>query len=108
MFLRTCNKKLKVFSFLYHVNISILFCSFFIKSHSALPIPRRADKDPKTCEILVDNVQSKDLGAWRSSEKILRLLAWLGVQNYPGVLSGANAQGSEEQGDANAQGSGEQ
>ena len=67
MFLRTCNKKLKVFSFLYHVNISILFCSFFIKSHSALPIPRRADKDPKTCEILVDNVESKDLGAWRSN-----------------------------------------
>ena len=71
MFLRACNKKLKVFSFLYHVNISILFCSFcswfFIKSHSALPIPRRADKDPKTCEILVDNVQSNDLGAWRSN-----------------------------------------
>ena len=48
------------------------------------------------------------LGGQISSEKILGLLAWLGVQNYPGVLSDANAQGSEEQGDGNAQGSEEQ
>ena len=48
------------------------------------------------------------LGGQISSEKILRLLAWVGVRNYPGVLSDANAHGSEEQGDGNAQGSEEQ
>ena len=72
MFLRTCNKNKKVFSFLYHVNISILFCSFcswfFKESHSdSIRTSEKAGKDPKTCEILVDNVESKDLGAWRSN-----------------------------------------
>ena len=41
------------------------------------------------------------LGGQISSEKILRLIAWLG--NYPGVLSDANAHIGAHGADANAQ-----
>ena len=77
-------------------------CSrYFIKSLFRIADSTRTSKrggnDPKICEILVDNVESKDLGAWRSnlfSQK--RLIAWPAVRNYPGVLSDAYGQGLEE------------
>ena len=43
------------------------------------------------------------LGGQISSQKILRLIAWPGVRNYPGVLFDANAHGRAQGADADAQ-----
>ena len=43
------------------------------------------------------------LGGQISSQKILRLIAWLKVRNYPGVFFDANAHGGAQGADADAQ-----
>ena len=53
----------------------------------------RAGRDPRICEIIVNKVESKDLGTWRSN--LFRKFK-SDLEMYPGVLSDANATQSKE------------
>ena len=72
---KACLPKAKPFFFsFYHVNISIIrcLCSWYIikspfRITDSTRTSKRSGEDPKICEILVDNVEENDLGAWRSN-----------------------------------------
>ena len=49
----------------------------------------RSSGDPKICEIVVDKVERKDLGKWRS--KVSTFKIGFGIQNNSGVWQNAGA-----------------
>ena len=55
----------------------------------------RAKGDPKICEILVNKVEKKDLGDWRSN--LFHICHCCNLETYPGVSSDASAMSSKEE-----------
>ena len=103
-FLKICNQNKKVFFFsfscIYPLNVAYV-PNTSLNHYSALPIPleraRELSRIQKSAKSLLTMLE-KWILALGGQIRFIWLIAWLGVQNFTVVLSGANAQSSEEKG----------